>query len=133
MKPFVLQSSSQFRTAGPPALSSATWAQDFNEVKLIGSATSAVRTPTQTYIARWWQSNPVASWNDVARQGVGGYGLGLADTARLLAMENLSGADAAINCWNDTSSGTSGGHGMRSRERPRTATPRPLRTRRGRR
>ena len=101
MKPFVLQSSSQFRTAGPPALSSATWAQDFNEVKLIGSATSAVRTPTQTYIARWWQSNPVASWNDVARQLVSGYGLGLADTARLLAMENLSGADAAINCWND--------------------------------
>ena len=28
-------------------------------------------------------------------------GLSIADTARLLAMENLSGADAAINCWND--------------------------------
>ena len=101
MKPFLLQGSSQFRTAGPSALSSATWAQDFNEVKLLGSANSAVRTATQTYIARWWQSNPVASWNDVARQLVAGYGLGLADTARLLAMENLSGADAAINCWND--------------------------------
>ncbi len=101
MRPFVLQSSSQFRTPGPPALTSAAWAQDFNEVKAIGSANSAVRTATQTYIARWWQSNPVASWNDVARQLVAGYGLDLADTARLLAMENLSGADAAINCWND--------------------------------
>ena len=101
VRPFVLQSPSQFRTPGPPALSSAAWAQDFNEVKLIGSVNSAVRTPTQTYIARWWQSNPVASWNDVARQLVAGYGLDLADTARLLAMENLSAADAMINCWND--------------------------------
>ena len=30
-----------------------------------------------------------------------GHGLDLADSARLLAMMNLSGADAAINCWND--------------------------------
>ena len=27
-----------------------------------------IQTATETYIARWWQSNPVASWNDVARQ-----------------------------------------------------------------
>src|SRR5262245_15547211 len=30
VKPFLLQSSSQFRSAGPPALSSAAWAADFN-------------------------------------------------------------------------------------------------------
>jgi hypothetical protein len=101
VRPFLLQSSSQFRTPGPNGLSTAAWAKDFNEVKLLGSANSAVRTGTQTYIARWWQSNPVASWNAVASDLVAGYGLDLADTARLLAMENLSGADAAINCWND--------------------------------
>ena len=28
-------------------------------------------------------------------------GLDAADSARLLALQNLSGADAAINCWND--------------------------------
>lgn len=101
VKPFLLHSSSQFRTPGPNALSSAAWAHEFNEVKLLGSADSAVRTPTQTYIARWWQSNPVASWNAVSRDLVAGYGLDLAETARLLALENLSGADALINCWND--------------------------------
>src|SRR4029079_2467659 len=65
VKPFLMQSSSQFRTAGPLALDSAAFAAELNETKALGSATSVVRTPTQTYIARWWQSNPVASWNAV--------------------------------------------------------------------
>jgi len=101
VKPFLMQSSSQFRTAGPNALSSAAWAQDFNEVKALGSTNSAARTPTQTYLARWWQSTPVATWNAVARDLVARYELDTVDSARLFAMQNLSGADAAINCWND--------------------------------
>jgi hypothetical protein len=101
VKPFVMQTSSQFRTPGPNALSSTAWAQDFNEVKALGAVNSAVRTPEQTYIARWWQSTPVASWNAVASDLVARNGLDMADSARLFAMENLSGADAAINCWND--------------------------------
>jgi hypothetical protein len=101
VKPFLMQSSSQFRTAGPQALGSAAWAADFNEVKALGAANSSVRTPEQTYIARWWQSTPVASWNAVARDLVGRGKLGLGDSARLFAMDNLAAADAAINCWND--------------------------------
>jgi PAP2 superfamily len=101
VKPFLMQSSSQFRTAGPQALASAAWAQDFNEVKALGRADSAVRTPEQTYIARWWQSTVVASWNAVARDLIGRDGLDLVDSARLFAMQNLAAADAAINCWND--------------------------------
>ena len=99
--PFAMQTSSQFRTPGPNALTSAAWATEFNEVKALGSATSAVRTTHQTYVARWWQSTPVAIWNSVATDLAERDGLSIADTARLLAMENLSGADAAINCWND--------------------------------
>jgi hypothetical protein len=103
VEPFLMQSSSQFRTAGPPALNSAQWATDFNEVKALGSATSTVRTADQTHIARFWQSTPVATWNAVARILVEdpAYEVDLVDSARLFAMENLSGADAAINCWND--------------------------------
>ncbi|KQS97163.1 hypothetical protein ASG23_16420 [Cellulomonas sp. Leaf395] len=99
--PFVVQTASQFRTPGPSALSSAIWAQEFNEVKALGAANSTVRTPLQTYIARWWQSQPVASWNQVARDLAVRNSLSIADSARLLAMENLSGADASISCWND--------------------------------
>src|SRR5215207_501676 len=101
VKPFLMQSSSQFRTAGPNALSSAAWAQDFNEVKALGSTNSAARTPTQTYLARWWQSTAVASWNAVARDLIARDELDIVDSARLFAMQNLSAADTAINCWND--------------------------------
>jgi hypothetical protein len=99
--PFLLQSSSQFRSAGPPALSSAAWVADFNEVKLIGRATGSTRTDDQTYKARWWQSTPVALWNDVARQLIDRNDLDVMDSARLLALQNMAAADAAINTWND--------------------------------
>jgi hypothetical protein len=101
VKPFVLTSSSQFRTAGPNALSSATWAREFDEVKTLGAVNSPARTAEQTYVAKWWQSNPVASWNDVARQLIDREDVGDLQAARLLALQDLSGADASINCWND--------------------------------
>jgi hypothetical protein len=101
VEPFLMQSSSQFRTAGPNALTSAAYAADVNEVKALGSVNSTVRTPEQTHVAIFWQSTPVATWNAVARTLVDARRLDLADSARLFAMENLSAADAAINCWND--------------------------------
>jgi hypothetical protein len=104
VKPFLMQSSSQFRSAGPLALNSPAYAAEFNEVKGLGGdgvVTPSARTATQTYFAKWWQSNPVASWNDVARQLIARNHLDAADSARLLAMQNLAAADAAINDWND--------------------------------
>jgi hypothetical protein len=101
VKPFLMQSSSQFRSAGPNALTSAKYAAELAEVRALGGVTSSTRTDRQTYIARWWQSNPVASWNDVARQLITRDNLSAPDAARLLAMENLAAADAAINTWND--------------------------------
>ncbi|HVD87761.1 MAG TPA: vanadium-dependent haloperoxidase, partial [Jatrophihabitantaceae bacterium] len=101
VKPFFIQSSSQFRSVPPPALDSAQWAAEFNEVKSLGRADSATRTPDQTYVAKWWQSAPGLSWNEVARQLITRNGLDAAAAARLLALQNMSGADAAINCWND--------------------------------
>jgi hypothetical protein len=105
VRPFLLESPSQFRTAGPQALTSAAWAADFNEVKALGSVNSTVRTDEQTHIALWWQSagGPTILFNAVARDLVhdASHGVGIVDSARLLAMMNLAGADAAINCWND--------------------------------
>ncbi|HEU5211897.1 MAG TPA: vanadium-dependent haloperoxidase [Gaiellaceae bacterium] len=101
VKPFLMHSSSQFRTAGPPALTSAAWAADFNEVKALGRATGSTRTDDQTYKAKWWQSNPVVSWNDVARQLITRNHLDAMDSARVLAMQNMAAADAAINTWNE--------------------------------
>jgi hypothetical protein len=105
VRPFLIQSSSQFRTDGPNALTSAAYAEDFNEVKARGSVNSTARTPEQTHIALFWQSagGPAVLWNAVARNLVADarYAVDIVDSARLFAMLNLSGADAAINCWND--------------------------------
>jgi hypothetical protein len=101
VKPFLIQSSSQFRSAPPPALDSAQYATEFNEVKLLGRVDSTARTAQQTFNARWWQSAPGLSWNEVARQLIARNDTDAADSARLLALLNMGGADAAINCWND--------------------------------
>jgi PAP2 superfamily len=108
VRPFLLESSSQFRTAGPNALTSAAYAADFNEVKKLGgdgAVTASTRTAEQTHIAIFWQSagGPAVLWNGVARNLAEdpAHALDNADSARLLAMMNLSGADASINCWND--------------------------------
>jgi hypothetical protein len=53
-RPWFMKSGAQFRPGPPPALTSALWARDYNEVKVAGSATSQVRTPEQTAIARFW-------------------------------------------------------------------------------
>jgi hypothetical protein len=108
VRPFLIESSSQFRTDGPQALTSAAWAADFNEVKALGSVNSTARTPEQTHIALWWQSTggPTILWNAVARDLVNNASHSDDndndnDSALLFAQLNLSGADAAINCWND--------------------------------
>jgi hypothetical protein len=101
--PFLMTSSSQFRTDGPQDLLSDAWADDYNEVKSLGRVDSSTRTPEQTHIAIFWQSTPVATWNGVARDlaGSADHGVAVTDSARLFAMLNLTAADAAINCWND--------------------------------
>jgi hypothetical protein len=103
VRPFLIQSSSQFRTDGPNPLTSTAYAVDFNEVKELGSLTSITRTPEQTHAAIFWQSAVPATWNAVARNLVNDptYGVDIVESARLLAMMNLSAADAAINGWND--------------------------------
>ncbi len=105
VRPFLIESSSRFRTDGPRALTSAAWAADAQEVKALGGENSTARTPEQTHIALWWQSagGPAVLWNAVARDLVnsGSYGVDIGDGAMLFAKLNFAGADAAINCWND--------------------------------
>jgi hypothetical protein len=67
MVPWAIESPSQFRPAGPPSLTSAQYARDFNETKTFGSLTSATRTPDQTVSAWFWQIGTASYlWNHVA-------------------------------------------------------------------
>lgn len=102
--PFALRAADQFRPAPPPALSSAEWAAQYEEVKSLGSASSRTRTPEQTEIAWFWADGvgtetPPGHWNRVAAQMVETGHHGLADSARVFALLNLALADAGIAAW----------------------------------
>jgi PAP2 superfamily len=99
LKPFLIESPSQFRAPGPPELTSGDYAADFNEVKELGAVNSTTRTPDQTAAAVFWQAAPIALYNPLARSLAGRFGLDSADRARLYAEINLVGADAPTACW----------------------------------
>jgi hypothetical protein len=101
MMPWALASSSQFLPAPPPPLGSVQYAHDFNEVKALGSSTSALRTPFQTETARFWQADtPAAIWNRVADDLAERTDASLLTNARVLALMNMALADAVIAIWN---------------------------------
>jgi len=101
VRPFTLASPSQLRTDGPPALDSAAYANDYNEVKSLGSASSTTRTADQTALALFYTVNPVEMFNRTFRTVTADRGLSIAEEARLFAMINLAGADGLISCWDD--------------------------------
>jgi PAP2 superfamily protein len=95
--PFVLESASQFRPAPPPALTSAKYAADFNEVKSLGKLNSTTRTADQTAIGKFWGAAPIwIVWNQIADQAAVGFGNNLEQNARLFAALNTTLADSAI-------------------------------------
>ena len=99
MRPFSLDSPDQFRPGGPPRLSSRRWADDYNEVKEIGSRTSTTRTPEQTLAARFWAEPPVQQLHASFRRFLLDHQLNIADAARFMAMVTVVWADAAIACF----------------------------------
>jgi PAP2 superfamily len=100
MTPWVIESPSQFRPAGPPALASAQYTADFSETKSMGSISSPSRSIDQTLAARFWNSTTaIYLWDQVAVELGRRRNLTLSENSRLLALLNLAMADAAIACW----------------------------------
>jgi hypothetical protein len=101
VRPFLIESSSQFRSAGPDPLTSRRYARDFDEVKEFGSSTSTTRTADQTTAARYWAENPPGSWSRIFRKLSAQESLSLVDDARLYAELYMTAADALIAVWDD--------------------------------
>jgi hypothetical protein len=102
--PFVMPAGSHFRPAGPPALTSARFTADYNEVKALGPAVGSSRTPEQDLIARFWADGagtetPPGHWNSIAQSVAAAQGNTLEQNARLFALLNVAMADAAICAW----------------------------------
>jgi hypothetical protein len=96
VRPFVLRTASQFRPGPPPALTSKTYAAAYNEVRSLGSATSATRTADETQIAEFWNPPIWIAWNQIAETAALAHPDTLMQNARLFALLDLTLADSTI-------------------------------------
>ena len=100
MKTFAIESNSQFRADGPPSLTSAGWAEDFNETKDYGALTGSLRSPKQTEIALFYTENVGGQLNRNVRRVAEDQGLSLVESARFFAQVYVTIVDAQITTWN---------------------------------
>jgi hypothetical protein len=99
IRPLALESASQFRPDGPNPLTSAEYAEDFQQVKALGRDVNSTRTAEQTTEALFWTDHDLRQWNDGMLRLASDRGLDLVQTARMLAMAHVAGGDAMISCF----------------------------------
>jgi hypothetical protein len=103
MTPWSMTSPSAFLPGPPPALSSARYGQDFNEVKAIGTVMTTPDLADEAATARFWAARfdtPVTMWNRVGVSLATKRDVPLVYNARLFALLNLAVADAVIGVYN---------------------------------
>jgi hypothetical protein len=96
IKPWVMNASSQFRPAPPPALTSEVWTRDLNEIREFGSLNSSKRSAEQTTIGRFWFFTGPRTYNTIVRQIATSKKMDLVDCARLYALTAMAASDAFI-------------------------------------
>ena len=94
--PFVLRSRSGLKFKGAPAITSAEFARDFDEVKSVGARNSATRTADQTAAAIFWTVQTGVPWFAAARAASAAKGLSVFENARLFALLAMATADSQI-------------------------------------
>jgi hypothetical protein len=97
VRPFALETAAQFRPSPPPAVASARYTTDFDEVKSLGQDGSTTRSADETDIGRFWGAAPVQNvWNQVAQMAGLSFDNSLEQNARLFALLDTSLADGVI-------------------------------------
>jgi hypothetical protein len=100
VKPYGIRSSSQFRAPAPPALDSDRYATAYDEVQKVGSIDSPYRPQDRADVARLFAAVPPhQAWNDVARQILATRHDGITETARTLALLNMTLSDGHITVF----------------------------------
>ena len=92
LRPWVTGSPEALRAPPPPALTSATWARDYEEVRRLGSKTSTERTPRQTLMARYRQAFDLTP---TLRMVADGPGRRPVQNARMFVLYHMTLDDAA--------------------------------------
>ena len=96
VKPFVLESATQFHVPPPPELTSAEYATDVNEVKAYGRRNDSLRTADQTELARFWAESGAVQWNSIARALAAERQTTVVENARIFALLNMAFSDANV-------------------------------------
>jgi hypothetical protein len=91
--PWVMTKPDELRPPPPPALGSAVWVRDYNEIKKLGAKKSEARTAEQTDIGKFWANKDVRI---VLPQLVGLPGRSLVDDARFLALADMAWEDSYV-------------------------------------
>jgi hypothetical protein len=100
IKPFAIQSGSQFRAKAHPALTSEQYTKDYHEVKAVGAATNSTRTPEQTELANFYRSEHLCLlFQRVPRDVVAAHSKSIDDSARAMALATISVSDGLITVW----------------------------------
>ena len=94
--PFVLHSKTGLDLKGAPAVTTAQFARDFDEVKAVGARNSTTRTADQTAAAIFWTVQTAVPWHAAARAASAAKGLSLSENARLFALLSVASADSQI-------------------------------------
>jgi len=94
--PFVLRSSTGLDLKGAPAVTTAQFARDFDEVRSVGARNSTTRTADQTAAAIFWTVQTAVPWHAAARAASAAKGLSLSENARLFALLSMASADSQI-------------------------------------
>jgi PAP2 superfamily len=100
VRPFAIESASQFRADPPPALESGVYAQDYNEVQAVGDANSTQRPADRTDVARVYAfAVPPSLWNSALLQITSTRNDDITDTARTMALMNIAVNDASVSVF----------------------------------
>ncbi len=95
--PFGLLDGSQFRLPAPPALFTGKYANDYDEVKLLGRIDSLFRPQDRTDVALFYAATtPVQAWNAAARQVSLAQGKTLSENAKTFALLAMAICDGSI-------------------------------------
>jgi hypothetical protein len=94
--PFALERANQFRPGPPPALTSDTYSDAFDEVKALGIVNSTASSADEALTGRFWNGAIQNYWNEITQTAALAHDLTTARSARLFALLNLTLADGVI-------------------------------------
>jgi hypothetical protein len=99
--PLALNSLQQFDPGSPPALGTALYRAELEQVRTLGALNSTVRSAEETTWARYFADVPFGPMERALQDLATRRALDISDSARLFAATNTAIADALGTVWND--------------------------------